>query len=148
MEHPVVWTVVTVGIATLLMYGLTVGTAVDAMDDVVIATLSGTGKADVILVSYYVLLGLAFAAGVVATFRSARGIEVVAISLWAGSLAALVVEFAVVLLLVPRFPLTWEGLMLVPAAFTYYTTPAGFLVLHAAAFLAFMVVASKLSGVE
>jgi hypothetical protein len=147
-EHPVAYTAVAVAVATVLLYALSIGIAVDAVDGVVIGSLSGTDRINVILALYFVVLGLVFAAAVVATFRSRRGIVVAAFSLWAGGVSALVLEAGTVIAMVPGFPYTWEAFLLVPAVFTYLAMPAGFLVLQAALFITFMVIASKITRIE
>jgi len=147
-EHPLVWTAMTVGIATVLLYGLTISVAVDAVDDIVIRALLGTDKVNVILALYFVVLGLAFAMSLVATFRSARGIAIATFSLWAGGISALVIEAGTVIAMVPGFPFTWNAFLLVPAVFTYLAAPAGFLVLQAALFITFMTLSSKISRIE
>lgn len=148
VEHPVFWTSISVGISMLILFGLSIGIAIDAVDGVVIESLSGTEKINIILAMYFLFLGLPFALGVAATLRSRQAIKIATCSIWFAGITLLALMWGWVIVNVPGFPITLDGFLLSAAIFTYLTSPEVFLILTGLLFIVWFAISQKIAGVK
>jgi len=148
VKYPTLWTAASVAVATFVLYQLTAGMITDAVDGIVISSLSSGERTGIVLALYVVVIGLSFTGAVVGTLRSYRAIAVAAASVWCALLSIVVIAACDVFLSIPGYPISSEGLLLIPAYYAWLETPLIFLVTFAALLLVFMMASSKISGVN